>query len=78
MREAPLQQLAAQTGGQYLELTNQQNGFGNLLRALRAMQGTAEQVRTVAVADNRYRYPLAAALLLLALDVALTIKLIRL
>lgn len=78
LREAPLLQLAAQTGGQYLELTNQQNGFGNLLRALRAMQGTAEQVRTVAVADNRYRYPLAAALLLLALDVALTIKLIRL
>jgi Ca-activated chloride channel family protein len=78
LREAPLLQLAAQTGGQYLELTNQQNGFGNLLRALRAMQGTAEQVRTVAVADNRYRYPLAVALLLLALDVALTIKLIRL
>ncbi len=77
LREAPLLQLAAQTGGQYLELTNQQNGFGNLLRALRAMQGTAEQVRTVAVADNRYRYSLAAALLLLALDVALTIRLIR-
>ena len=78
LREAPLLQLAAQTGGQYMELTNQQNGFGNLLRALRAMQGTAEQVRTVAVADNRYRYPLAAALLLLVLDVALTIRLIRL
>ncbi|MBH8556748.1 VWA domain-containing protein [Hymenobacter negativus] len=77
LREGPLLQLAAQTGGQYAELTNQQNGFGPLLRSLRAMQGTAEQVRTVAVADNRYRYPLAAALLLLALDVALTITTIR-
>jgi Ca-activated chloride channel family protein len=77
LREATLLQLAAQTGGQYVELTNQQNGFGPLLRALRGMQGTAEQVRTVAVADNRYRYPLAAALLLLALDVVLTITLIR-
>jgi Ca-activated chloride channel family protein len=77
LHEATLLQLAAQTGGQYMELTNQQNGFGPLLRALRGMQGTAEQVRTVAVADNRYRYPLAAALLLLALDAVLTVTLIR-
>ena len=77
LHEAPLLQLAAQTDGQYVELTNQQNGFGPLLRSLQAMQGTAEQVRTVTVADNRYRYPLAAALLLLALDVALTITIIR-
>ncbi len=77
LREAPLLQLAAQTGGQYVALNNQQNGFGQLLQDLRTMQGAAEQVRTVAVADNRYRYPLAAALLLLALDVALTITIIR-
>ena len=77
LREAPLLQLAAQTGGQYFALNNQVNGFEPLLRALRTMQGPAEQVRTVAVADNRYRYPLAAALLLLALDVALTITVIR-
>jgi Ca-activated chloride channel family protein len=77
LREASLLQLAAQTGGQYVELNNQQNGFEALLRALRTMPGAAEQVRTVAVADNRYRYPLAAALLLLALDIALTITVIR-
>lgn len=77
LREAPLVQLSAQTGGQYVELNNKQNGFGSLLQSLRTMQGAAEQVRTVAVADNRYRYPLAAALLLLALDVALTVTVIR-
>ena len=77
LREAPLLQLAAQTGGQYFELNNQQNGFGALLRALRTLPATAEQVRTVPVADNRYRYPLAAALLLLALDVALTLTVLR-
>ena len=77
LREAPLLQLSAQTGGQYVELNNQQSGFEALLRSLRAMQGAVEQVRTVAVADNRYRYPLSAALLLLALDVVLTIPLIR-
>ena len=77
LQEAPLLQLAAQTGGQYFALNNQANGFEPLLRALQAMQGPAEQVRTVAVADNRYRYPLAAALLLLTLDVVLTITVIR-
>ena len=77
LQAAPLRQLAAQTGGQYGELNNQQNGFGALLQSLRTMQGTVEQVRTVAVADNRYRYPLAAALLLLLLEVALTITVIR-
>ena len=77
LREAPLLQLAAQTGGQYVELSNLQNGFEPLLRLLRNMPGVAEQVRTVAVADNRYRYCLAAALLLLALDIALTLTIIR-
>ena len=77
LRAAALRQLATQTGGQYGELTNQQNGFSTLLQSLRTMQGTAEQVRTVAVADNRYRYPLAAALLLLLLDVIVTVAVIR-
>jgi len=78
LREAALLQLSAQTGGQYVELNDQQNGFDPLLRLLRNMPGLAEQVRTVAVADNRYRYSLAAALLLLALDIALTVTTIRL
>ncbi len=77
LQEAPLLQLAAQTGGQYVELNNEQNGFGTVLRSLRTMQGTTEQVRTVAVADNRYRYPLAAAVLLLVLDIVLTVTIIR-
>lgn len=77
LQPAPLRQLASQTGGQYGELNNQQNGFGPLLQALRTMPGVAEQVRTVPVADNRYRYPLAAALLLLGLDIVLTVAVIR-
>ncbi len=77
LRVGPLLQLATQTGGQYSGLNNQQDGFTPLLQTLRTMQGTVEQVRTVAVADNRYRYPLAAALLLLTLDLLLTITIIR-
>lgn len=77
LREAPLMQLAAQTGGQYVALNDRQNGFPALLADLRAVQGATEQVRSVAVADNHYRLPLGAALLLLALDVALTVVVIR-
>ncbi|WP_083320837.1 VWA domain-containing protein [Hymenobacter glacialis] len=77
LQEAPLLQLAAQTGGLYAELNNEQNGFSTVLRSLSTMQGTTEQVRTVAVADNRYRYPLAAAVLLLVLDIVLTVTIIR-
>ena len=78
LQEAPLLQLAAQTGGQYVELNDQNDGFGPLLAALRDLQGPTQQVRTVAVADNRYRWPLGLALLLIGLDVLLTIKVIRL
>ena len=76
-QEAPLLQLATQTGGRYLELNDQTNGFPTLLTLLRNAPAPTRQVRTVPVADNRYRYPLAAALLLLALDVVLTITIIR-
>lgn len=73
----PLRRLAEQTGGQYFELTEQRNEFPLLLNALNRLEGQAEQVRTVSVADNRYRYPLVLALVLMLLDVVLTIKVIR-
>ena len=77
LQEAPLLQLAAQTGGLYVELNDQQNGLPRLLSALRNAPAPTEQVRTVAVADNRYRYPLALALALLVVDVLLTINVLR-
>ncbi len=77
LRKAPLMQLAAQTGGQYVALNDRQNGLPAVLASLRAVQGPTEQVRTVAVADNHYRLPLSVALALLALDVALTVVVIR-
>jgi Ca-activated chloride channel family protein len=72
-----LRRLAQQTGGQYFELTDQRNEFPLLVNALNRLEGQAEQVRSVAVADNRYRYPLMLALALLALDIILTIRVIR-
>ncbi|MFD2784572.1 VWA domain-containing protein [Hymenobacter rubripertinctus] len=74
---APLRRLAEQTGGQYFELSDARNEFPLLLNAINRVEGQAQQVRTVSVADNRYRYPLALALLLIMFDVLLTVKIIR-
>ena len=74
----PLQRLAEQTGGRYFELSDRRDEFALLVNALNRLEGQTEQVRTVSVADNRYRYPLALALLLLALDILLTVRVIKL
>jgi Ca-activated chloride channel family protein len=72
-----LRRLASQTTGQYFELSAQRNEFPQLVSALNRVEGKTEQVRTVAVADNRYRYPLLAALGLLLLDILFTVRVIR-
>ncbi|MBC6698927.1 vWA domain-containing protein [Hymenobacter puniceus] len=75
---APLQRLAEQTGGRYFELSDRRDEFPLLVNALNRLEGQTEQVRTVSVADNRYRYPLALALALMALDILLTVRVIKL
>jgi Ca-activated chloride channel family protein len=75
---APLQRLAEQTGGQYFELSDRRDEFPLLVNALNRLEGRIEQVRTVSVADNRYRYPLLLALALMGLDVLLTVRVIKL
>ncbi|WBA42674.1 VWA domain-containing protein [Hymenobacter canadensis] len=75
---APLQRLAEQTGGRYFELSDRRDEFSLLVNALNRLEGQTEQVRTVSVADNRYRYPLALALALMALDILLTVRVIKL
>jgi Ca-activated chloride channel family protein len=80
LREAPLLQVAAQTGGQYVALNDRENGLPGLLTSLRNLPppASAATTRTVAVADNRYRYPLGAALVLLLLDSLITVRVLRL
>ena len=80
LREAPLLQVAAQTGGQYVALNDRENGLPALLSGLRSLPPAAGAgtARTVAVADNRYRYPLGVALVLLLIDSLLTVRVLRL
>lgn len=80
LREAALLQIAAQTNGQYVALTNKENGLPALVSDLRTLPTTASAATTrlVAVADNRYRYPLGIALVLLLVDSLITVRVLRL
>jgi Ca-activated chloride channel family protein len=80
LREAPLLQVAAQTGAQYVALNDRENGLPTLFTSLRNLPPatSAATARTVAVADNRYRYPLGVALVLLLIDSLLTVRILRL
>jgi Ca-activated chloride channel family protein len=80
LREASLLQVAAQTGAQYVALNDRENGLPTLLTSLRNLPPATSTAiaRTVAVADNRYRYPLGLALVLLLIDSLLTVRILRL
>ncbi|WP_303311211.1 VWA domain-containing protein [Hymenobacter sp. BT730] len=77
LQPAVLRRLATLADGQYFELSDQRNEFPQLVNALNRVEGKALQVRTVSVADNRYRYPLLLALALMMLDVLVTVRVIR-
>lgn len=77
LQPAMLRRLSEATGGVYVELTDRRNEFPLLLRTISRLEGQTQQVRTVTVADNRFVYPLAAALLLLALDVVISVTVVK-
>ncbi|MBJ6142417.1 VWA domain-containing protein [Hymenobacter sp. BT559] len=79
LREAPLLQIAAQTGGQYVALNDRENGLPTLLTSLRTIPppSSGQASRLVAVANNRYRYPLGLALALLLIDSLITVRVLR-
>jgi Ca-activated chloride channel family protein len=79
LSEGPLLQVAAQTGGQYVPLNNRENGLPTLLTSLRNLPPatSAQTGRLVTVANNRYRYPLAIALVLLLIDSLITVRVLR-
>ena len=73
-----LQRLASATGGGYFELTNRRNEVGQLIERLGRLEGRVIDQRKISVAANKYAYFLVAALALLALDVLVRVRAIRL
>ncbi len=72
-----LKSLASKTGGQYFEINETKNDVSRLINTIGRIEGELRDTRFVDVTANKYFYFLAIAALLLALDVLLNIRTIR-
>lgn len=75
---APLQQIAAETGGSYFEISDEVQEVGELIAALERVEGGVTGSRIVEASANKYFYFLLAAFALSLLDMMLPIKTIKL
>ncbi len=73
-----LKQIANATNGQYFEINKRQNEVERLINVIRSIEGELRGARTVNTSANKFYYFLTAALALLALDVLLSLKVIKL
>lgn len=78
LNREPLQYIAAETGGQYFEISDQSQEMGGLISAIENLEGGIANTRVVEASSNKYFYFLLAALALALLDMILPIKTIKL
>lgn len=72
-----LRQIAEQTGGQCFELSNTRNELPLLRQALNNIKGREVSMQVVDVLQNKYEYVLWIAFLLIALDIVLIVKVVK-
>jgi len=72
-----LKKLANQTSGQYFEINDYSNDVSRLISTISKIEGETREARLVDVSANRYFYFLAAALVLLMIDVLLNVRTVR-
>lgn len=73
-----LKELASTTQGQYFEINNGKNEVERLINVVQSIQGEVRDARTISASANKYYYFLAAAMALLALDLLMSLKVIKL
>jgi Ca-activated chloride channel family protein len=78
LNREPLQYIAAETGGQYFEISDQTQEMGGLISAIESLEGGISTSRMVEASSNKYFYFLLAALALALVDMILPIKTIKL
>jgi Ca-activated chloride channel homolog len=76
--KTPLQYIAAQTGGEYFEISNEVQEMGNLIAAIENLEGGVANTRVVEASSNKYFYFLLVALGLAMMDMILPVKTIKL
>jgi Ca-activated chloride channel family protein len=78
LNREPMQFIAAETGGQYFEISDQTQEMGGLISAIESLEGGLTTTRQVEASSNKYFYFLLAALALALVDMILPIKTIKL
>ncbi|MEN2282495.1 VWA domain-containing protein [Algoriphagus sp. SE2] len=78
LERTPLQQIAAETDGQYFEISDEVQEVGDLINRLERLEGGVTGSRIVEASANKYFYFLLAALALSLIDMILPIKTIKL
>lgn len=76
--QSSLQQIAAETGGAYFEISDQVNQLNDLVKGLEMVESTTIGSKQIETSSNKYFYFLLAALALSLLDMILPIKTIKL
>ncbi|MBX2966916.1 MAG: VWA domain-containing protein [Cyclobacteriaceae bacterium] len=72
-----LQSLASKTGGRYFEINESRNDVARLINTINSIEGELMDARFIDVSANKYFYFLLIAVILLALDVLLHVKTIK-
>lgn len=78
LNRTPLQQIAAETDGQYFEISDEVSEIGDLTGVLERLEGGVTGSRVVEASANKYFYFLLVALALALLDMILPLKTIKL
>ncbi len=73
-----MQSIIRQTSGRYFKLNQSQNDINAIIDTLANLKNTQLDERKFMVENNRYAYFLWVALLLIALDVMLTVQIVKL
>ena len=73
-----LKNLANKTNGNYFEINKRQNEVERLINVIQSIQGEVRDARMINATANKFYYFLYGALALLALDVLLSLKVIKL
>jgi Ca-activated chloride channel family protein len=72
-----LKSLASKTGGKYFEINETRNDVSRLINTVSKIEGELMDARFVDVSANKYYYFLLSALILLALDILINVKTVK-
>lgn len=78
LNTSDLRDLADKTGGQYFEISDENNQLNKLISAIDKIEGQVREIRKIDVGANKYYYFVALAILLMICDILFTVRVIKL